>query len=384
MAENRHQAHDLAQMQSLPLEAKIIMTKQRIKAWYEAWTRFEIYDPATGKTRFVTIDTRDGAEPPMKETEYIVSANDGQVYVSFSGGKDSTVLKHIVDSMYDDVPAVFVNTGLEYPEIQRFAMSQTNVITVRPEIRFDEVLRKYGYPVISKEVSLKISETRNCPAGYASQSFDSSSLKNQKYGSRFDLSRWKFLLDSDFLISHKCCDAMKKKPAKQYEKKTGRKAIIGTMASESQARKTAWEKHGCNAFVKKRPTSQPLSFWTEQDILHYIKKYDVPYCSVYGDIVIDFNDGAADEQMNIIDYLGAYEPSDRLKTTGCDRTGCIFCMFGITQDGCPNRFQRLKKTHPRQYEYCIGGGEMVDGKWQPSKEGLGLGKVLDYIGVKYD
>ena len=127
-----------------------------------------------------------------------------------------------------------------------------------------------------------------------------------------------------------------------------------------------------------------MAFWTEQDVLHYIKKYDVPYCSVYGDIQIkphgeDYLEG----QIDAIDYLGCYEPEDTLATTGCSRTGCIFCCFGIMQDGTPNRFQRLKETHPRQYEYCINGGEMVDGKWQPNKEGLGLGKVLDYIGVPY-
>ena len=73
-----------------------------------------------------------------------------------------------------------------------------------------------------------------------------------------------------------------------------------------------------------------------------------------------------------------------LRTTGRERTGCIFCAFGCTQDSNPNRFQKLKETHPRQYNYCINGGEMKDGKWQPNKEGLGLGFVLDYIGVKYD
>ena len=229
--------------------------------------------------------------------------------------------------------------------------------------------------------------------------------------------KWRFLLDANFDISSYCCDVMKKKPSKAYEKETGRKAIIGTMAWESQNRRTAWLRHGCNAFESNRPTSQPLSFWTEQDILHYIKFYmqkpideawrnihnpnrsvrkrarkylrafdyrKTAYCSVYGDIVIDFNDDTPDEQINVIDLLGYYEPEDRLKTTGCDRTGCIFCMFGCHLEKEPNRFQRLKETHPRQYEYCIGGGEMVDGKWQPSKQGLGLGKVLDYIGVKYD
>lgn len=156
------------------------------------------------------------------------------------------------------------------------------------------------------------------------------------------------------------------------------------MAVESRLRYMQWIKEGCNAFDNKKPISKPLSFWTEQDILHYIKKYDVPYCSVYGDIVIDFSDDTSDEQINIIDLLGDYEPEDRLKTTGCDRTGCIFCMFGCHLEKEPNRFQRLKETHPRQYKYCIGGGEMVEGKWQPNKEGLGLGKVLDYIGVKYE
>lgn len=114
----KHQPYDLKQMQSIPLEGKIIMTQRRIQEWHDYWG--------------------------------------GQVYVSFSGGKDSTVLKHIVDQMYSDVPALFVNTGLEYPEIQKFAMSQKNVVTVRPEMRFDEVIKNYGYPVVSKAVARTI------------------------------------------------------------------------------------------------------------------------------------------------------------------------------------------------------------------------------------
>lgn len=43
----------------------------------------------------------------------------------------------------------------------------------------------------------------------------------------------------------------------------------------------------------------------------------------------------------------------------------------------------MKETHPKLYNYCIGGGEIVDGKWQPNSKGLGLGHVLDYINVKY-
>ena len=389
MSGNAHQASDLKQMQSLPLEAKIRMTKQRIKIWYESWVRFEIHDTATGKTRYVTYDTRKG-EPPLKETEYIESAYDGQVYVSFSGGKDSTVLKHIVDSMYDDVPSLFVNTGLEYPEIQKFAMSQKNVVTVRPKMRFDEVVKKYGYPVISKETSKIIKEGRRAIEKgdmdyYALKRLQGRLIDKNGNKSMFNCEKWGFMLNAPYEISSQCCDVMKKRPAKAYEKETGRKALIGTLASESLLRKQQWIKAGCNAFENKRPTSQPLSFWTEQDILHYIKKYDIPYCSVYGDIQAKSEgEDTVKGQMNLIDYLECYEPEDLLETTGCERTGCIFCMFGCHREKEPNRFQKLKETHPRQYQYCIGGGEMVDGKWQPSKEGLGLGKVLDYIGVKYD
>lgn len=392
---NAHNAEDLAQMQALPLEAKIIMTKQRIKAWYQAWKRFEICDDKTGKTRFVTIDTRNGELPELKENEWIVEAVDGQVYVSVSG-IDSTVLKHIVDSMYDNVPAVFVNTGLEYPEIQKFwqdvkkgkhSCFNPNVEIIRPEMRFDEVVKKYGYPIVSKEVSNAIYGARHSKGTGKTKSIRLKRLRGELLApdgskSRYNCEKWGFLLNAPFEAHDACCNVMKKKPAKKYAKQTGRKPFIGTMASESRLRQQKWVKFGCNAFDQKEPTSQPLSFWTKQDVLHYVQNYNVPYCSVYGDIVIDLSDENP-SQMSIIDLLGDYESGDRLKTTGCDRTGCIFCMFGCHLEKAPNRFQRLKQTHPRQYEYCIGGGEYVDGVWQPNKEGLGLGKVLDYLGVKY-
>lgn len=340
---NKHQPYDLKQMQSVPLEGKIIMTKQRIRQWYDHY--------------------------------------DGMVYLSFSGGKDSTVLKHIIDSMYSDVPSVFVNTGLEYPEIQKFAMAQENVIAIRPEMRFDQVIKQYGYPVISKEIAKNVQYAR---AGseeniHYKKLFGTLMYDGKK--SRYCCDNWAFLYDAPFKISASCCDKMKKAPSHLYEKQTGRKPIIATMADESEMRRVAWLKNGCNAFGGKRPRSAPLSFWTEQDILHYLVKYDVPYCSVYGDIKAKTPDGIKD-QMTISDYLGIAD-YDHLEMTGCQRTGCIFCMFGCHLDEKPNRFQRLKESHPKQYQYCIGGGEMVNGLWQPNKKGLGLAKVLDYIGVDY-
>lgn len=337
----KHERGDLQQMQSLPLKAKITMTERRIYDWYDHWN--------------------------------------GDVYVSFSGGKDSTVLKHIVDGLGLGIPSVFVNTGLEFPEIQRFAMSQPNVTVLRPEMRFDEVIKNYGYPVISKEVSHTIRFARGGSV-WANEMMRGIRMYGDQL-SRYNLEKWNFLLGADFEISDLCCAVMKKKPMKAYAKQTGRKPMTAMMVTESRRRYTSWQMHGCNGFDMKEPRSMPMAFWTEQDVLHYIKEFNVPYCSVYGDIRVKEED-EVEGQINFSEYLDNYE-GDILETTGMKRTGCMFCMFGCHLEKEPNRFQKMKETHPRQYDYCINGGEMVDGKWMPSKKGLGLGHVLDYINVNY-
>ena len=152
------------------------------------------------------------------------------------------------------------------------------------------------------------------------------------------------------------------------------------MAEESHLRKQAWLKNGCNAFESKRPTSQPMSFWTNQDVLWYIIEYNVDICSVYGDIIYE----ADPDQIRIEECGVDTWSTEKLCTTGCDRTGCIFCGFGCHLDKGESRFERLKKTHPRQYEYCIGGGEYDEnGIWKPNKQGLGMGHVFDELNEIY-
>lgn len=84
--------------------------------------------------------------------------------VSFSGGKDSTVLLHIVRELYPNMEAVFCNTTLEYPEIQKFAKSFDNVTVISPHLTYAQVIEKYGYPFISKEVSERVYNARRCLA----------------------------------------------------------------------------------------------------------------------------------------------------------------------------------------------------------------------------
>jgi len=458
----------LRQLQSLPLDSKITMSEQRIMEWYEHFN--------------------------------------GNVCISFSGGKDSTVLTHLVHGIYPDVPLVFANTGLEYPEIQKFARDM-GAEFVRPKMSFSEVISTYGYPIISKEVAeaiyfarrivYKDDEKTNAVCDETRDSNEQSNPSNgqilryerkrtelngnrddtqriaarqnrmaesehslsDKYtseignvmhdakqlhgrtgwrranltgqtpiqsrhqndvtetnesafaptdwhdwrrkslagveegytgNSQFNKKKWLPLCqESQFMISHQCCSVMKKGPMGLYQRRTRLKPYIGSLAEESRVRTQAWIRHGCNSFDGKQ-TSQPLSLWTEQDILHYIKRFNVPICSVYGEIL------AVDSMGMFYDPIPGIQCN--LKCTGCQRTGCVFCGFGCHLEKGETRFQMLAKTHPKQYEYCMGGGQWVDNPkydpsapkydgdwtnwnpkkiWVPSKEGLGMKHVFD-------
>lgn len=300
---------DLKMLQALPLEVKIEKTKLRIREWYEYYG--------------------------------------GDVYVSFSGGKDSTVLLDICRQIYPNIEAVFVDTGLEYPEIRDFVKSKENVTWLKPEMNFRQVIKQKGYPVISKAVSHSVSVAKRNPDGAVKRNMFDPNKRGQ-----FAMYRWKHLIEAPFEVSDKCCDIMKKKPVHKYSKKTGKKAIVGTMACESAMRKAKWLKNGCNAFNTEYPTSHPMSFWTEQDVLEYIYTFKIPYASIYG--------------LIIKDVKGKYY------TTGEQRTGCMFCMFGSHLEKYPNRFERMKETHPMQYEYCMKS--IYEG-------GLGLCEVLDFLNI---
>jgi 3'-phosphoadenosine 5'-phosphosulfate sulfotransferase (PAPS reductase)/FAD synthetase len=285
----------LRQRQAMSLDEKINFTRKVIVDWYEYWG--------------------------------------GNVYVSFSGGKDSTVLLYQIRAIYPLVPAVFVDTGLEYPEIREFVRTIENVTWVRPKMLFHKVIEKYGYPIVSKETATKIHEIKTTNSDYLlNKRLHGDANGNGKLGEK-----WKYLLDAPFKISDYCCDVIKKRPIHSYENLNNRKSYVGILAADSNQRRVSYCRNGCNIFNSTHPVSHPLAIWMEKDIWDYITTYSVPYSKIYD--------------------------------MGYTRTGCMFCMFGVHLEQHPNRFELMKETHPAQYNYCINK--------------LGCGKVMDFIGVTY-
>lgn len=316
---NKHTREELKILQVLPLQVKIEKTKNRIIEWVDMY------------------------------------GLDG-VYISFSGGKDSTVLFDIARKLYPNIKAMFVNTGLEYPEIVQFVKTFDNVDIIKPKMRFNEVLIKYGYPFISKEISRDLNNAKRYLKGeginsdYYLARIQGRLDKNgtihpevlpRELQSSFCNARYAPLLESEFYFHSACCDVMKKSPAHRYAKETTRNAITAQMACESRIRTQQWIANGCNGFNLKFPTSNPMSFWSEQDVLRYIYENQLPIASVYGEVMPE------NGQYTMITI-------PKLTTTGCKRTGCMFCGYGCQQEKKgEGRFLRLKETHPKIYEYIM-------------------------------
>ena len=221
----------LKKRQSYSLKLKIRLSQDRIKEWYEYWN--------------------------------------GQVYVAFSGGKDSTVLLHLVRKLYPEVVGVFSNTGLEYPEIKGFVKTFGNIDTIKPKLSYRQVVEKYGYPVISKFVARQIRTIQNpTKKNKATRKLYLTGEKIDGTQSKYSKlpKKHKILIDAPFKVSEQCCDILKKNPFKDYVKKTKKKAIVGTMAEDSFQRKMAYLKTGCNSFSGDYIKSTPLSFWLQKDI----------------------------------------------------------------------------------------------------------------------
>lgn len=302
---------------------------------------------------------------------------EGNCYISCSGGVDSIVLYDITQRFlkeYYTFNVVFDDTGLEEPTVRKRALSIENVQVVYPKKSFWQVLTEIGYPIVSKEVSECVDQARKYldnPTGeryiYRLEKLLGTAKQKDGSKSRFNLERYKCLLNAPFRISNQCCNIMKKNPMKKIKSYP----IIATMAEESAIRTTAWYKTGCNSFEGKI-ASRPMSFWTKQDVLQYIRKYDLKIAKCYGAVIpVDKENNQTFEGIE-----------DHYIFSGCQRTGCIFCMFGCHLDtlkGGINRFAFLKQNNPGLFDYCMRGGKFDEqGLWIPNN-GLGMAFVIEWL-----
>lgn len=302
----KYEQEELRRLQALPLDEKIAIAQEAIR-------------------KFVEHFGVDG------------------IYISFSGGKDSTVLIHLCRQLYPNLVGLYSDTGLEFPEIRDFVKTFDNITIVTPKMHHREMLKKCGYPVVSKEQAEWIYRIRG---GTSSAAIQKAFYGYNSDGSptRFKLSeQWKYLLNAPFNIGSGCCKEMKMKPIAEYVRQTKRVPIIGTTASESALRAQKFMQYGFCVLDGKKAQCTPMSIWTDDDVWEYIHRFNLPYCKIYD--------------------------------MGYDRTGCVFCMFGAHLDPEPNRFQKLQRTHPDLWRYCMKPYE--DG-------GLGLREVLEFMGIPYE
>lgn len=258
--------------------------------------------------------------------ETYLSRTQGMAYVAFSGGKDSTVLLDLVRIIDKTIPAVFVNTGNEYPDIIKFVRHLRdekgyNIQEIRPKMTPREVWEKYGFPLISKAQAEYIDRFKKNPE-YAVRQQAKAAERGWSFGKVSE--RWKFLISEPYAVSKECCSILKKMPAKKYQKETGRHPIIGTMASESDLRKQEYISRGsCNTFGEKAREgyrSTPLAIWLDSDIWGYINERKLEICNVY--------------------------------YRGCKRTGCVGCGFGCYAKE-DRRFNILYALYPKYYEMIM-------------------------------
>lgn len=251
---------------------------------------------------------------------------DGKVYVSFSGGKDSTVLYWLARKIYPDIKAVFCNTGNEYPDIVKFVNQMKgdgcNIEIIHPKLKPQEVMEQKGFPLVGKQQSRFIYQARNTKSEFL-RNIRLNGVKGKTYNTTFGKisDKWQYLVYEPYETSERCCDELKKKPFNEYRRKNKVFPIFGTMAEESQIRKRSFIHRGsCNIFDGKDSSSMPMGIWLEQDVLDCIEKYNIPISDIY--------------------------------RKGAKRTGCMFCGYGC-QFKDDNRLQLVYDLYPKWYNHFM-------------------------------
>ena len=243
--------------------------------------------------------------------------------------------------------SVFVDTGTEL-YTREHAIKKADIV-LHPKKPMLQIWQKYGIPFPSKQQADFIYKAKHTKSDYLKNRLMTGIMKDGQKTMFKIAEKWKPIIDSDIEVSDRCCYYLKKEPFKRYNKQSGEKPMVATMASDGFERKKQYMQHGCINFEKEIAT--PIGFWTEQDILTYLVKFKVDYCDAYGLIV---------EEYGI------------LQTTKAKRTGCVGCIFGIQLEKQPNRLQRLEVENNRLWNIILT-------KWLDGN----VKKLLDMYKIPY-
>lgn len=310
-----------------------------------------------------------------------ITSEDRNVHVSV-GGLDSITLKLFLDSIGLKVPAISVS-HLEDVSIQKIH-KQIGVQRLRSSKDKDgrfwtkhRIIQEFGFPVISKEKATKIEALQhptdnNKTIRHAIITGETGEYGGWQKNSRMRLpQKWLDLfggyenerenvnyMQPDFLVSAQCCYWLKEKPCDDWAKEHNSVPYLGLMASEGGRREKALKMHGCNYYGKSTTRSAPFAIFNRQDILQLALDLHTPIPTVYGTI--------------------ERKPDGTLYTTKAQRTGCSMCGFGIHVEDRPHRFDRLRETSPKSWDYWMNH-VCTD----QNGNDYGWGHVLDYIGVKW-
>lgn len=323
---------------------------------------------------------------------------DGMAYVAV-GGLDSITLHVFLRSIGIDVPAISVSS-LEDKSIQRVHKA-LGVIALPPAKREDgrywnkrEVIRQFGFPIISKETANKIALLQhpspdNATVRHAIITGETGEYGGFRTGTRMQLARkWLELFGgpeneregthyktAPFLVSDKCCYYLKEKPCNDYAKESGRFPYMGLMASEGGRRQKALMLNGCNYISSGTKRSAPFAIFNRQDILTLALEMEDYYHAHWR----DFGESEIETIIPAIYGEIVRDADGTLRTTKAQRTGCSMCGFGIHMEGRPHRFDLLRESNPKEWEFWMKHiYQDEDGKW------WGFGDVLDYIGVGWE
>lgn len=327
------------------------------------------------------------------------------------GGLDSITLTVWLQSIGVDVPAISVS-GVEDKSIQKVhrALGVEIVKSYKSKV---EVLNDIGFPVISKKIAGKIDilqhpTDKNKTVRHAIITGECGAQGHFAKNSRMKLpQKWLRLFGGyenenenvnyqkpDFLVSSDCCYWLKEKPCDDWAKEHKSYPYLGMMASEGGQREEALVEHGCNYYGKTTMRSAPFAIFLRQDILRLAKEMDEWY---HNNIDVferryysqpyskdkEGNDIPYEPIKTIIPeiYGTIEEESDgTLYTTKAQRTGCSMCGFGVHLEERPHRFDRLRESNFKEWEFWM----YKCCKHKETGEVYGWGKVLDYIGVEWE